>query len=89
MATTPKPPAKIKPNFAPRMNNEVQSGLLKRFKAEATVLTVKLMDGSYEVGVIKDFDTFSIEFATDDGRKAIFYKHGIVGFITQLAKAAK
>lgn len=81
MSTTPRPPAKIKPNFAQRMNNDVQLGMLKRFKTEATMLTIKLMDGTEEHGFIKDFDTFSIEFRTHDARTACFYKHGIVGFM--------
>ena len=77
-----RPSGKTKPNFGARMNNEVQLGMLKRYKAEATMLTIKLVDGSEKRGTIKDYDTFSIEVATDDGCTACYYKHGIVGFIT-------
>jgi RNA chaperone Hfq len=62
--------------------HDVQIGLLKRFKMEQTPLTVRLVVGDHLTGKIKRYDTFVIDFRSDDGRVNFLYKHGIVGFST-------
>jgi RNA chaperone Hfq len=61
----------------------VQIGLLKRFKAEGTPLTLRLMGGGEIKGTLQRYDTFVIQFRGDDGITHLLYKHGIVGFSTQ------
>jgi len=63
--------------------HDVQLGLLKRFKMEQTLLTIRLMGGGEITGRIKRYDTYVIDFRSDDGKVNLFYKHGIVGFSTK------
>jgi len=62
-------------------------GMLKRFKAEGTALTLRLMGGGEIKGTIRRYDTFVIHIQGDDGITHMLYKHGIVGFSTHAAMA--
>lgn len=70
------------PSSAPRQVNDVQIGMLKRFQVDGTQLTVRLMGGGELSGKVRKYDTFVIDFAANDGKTHMLYKHGIVGFST-------